>query len=144
MKFRRLACDCCKSSEFPSLCKSPTYVLSEVVEDSNIIFLLATKRGKTSCGGPLAGARDPGGQEPEAVGCEGDLDEPRDVLWTGRTGAEFLDGGWRPNRRVANNNDFKAGESPIQRNKRLLEDGSGFWPKPSFDWETDAALRDWE
>jgi hypothetical protein len=144
MKFRRIACDCCKSSEFPSLCKSPIYVLSEVVEESNVIFLLTTKRGQTSCGGPLAGATDPAEQEREAVACEGDLPEPRDIVLTGRTGAEFLGGRWRPNRRFANNNDFEPGESPIRRNKCLLEEGSGFWPKRIFDREADAAVRDRE
>ena len=53
MKFRRLACGCCKSSDFPSLCKSPTYAMSEVVENSNVVFLLMSKRGRTSCGGLL-------------------------------------------------------------------------------------------
>ncbi len=144
MKFRRLPCDCCKSSEFPSLCKSPTYVLSEVVADSNVIFLLSTKPDRTSCGGPLAVAADPAGQESEAVACEDDLPEPRDIVWTGRSGAEFLVDRWRLTRRIANNNDFEPRESPIRRNKRLLEEGSGFWPKRSFDREADAALRDRE
>jgi hypothetical protein len=144
MKFRHLPCDCCKSSEFPSLCKSPTYVLSEVVEDSNVIFLLTTKRGRTSCGGPLADPPDLADQEREAVACEVDLPEPRDIIWTGRTGAEFLVDRWRLTRRIANNNDFEPRESPARRNKRLLEEGSGFWPKRSFDREADAALRDWE
>ena len=141
MKFRRLACDCCKSSEFPSLCKSPTYVLSEVVEESNVIFLLPTKQGRTSCGGA---APDPADQEHEDVACEGDLPELVDIVWTGRAGADFLDGRSRLTRRIANNNDFEPGESPMRRNKRLLEEGSGFWPKRSFDREVDAALREWE
>jgi hypothetical protein len=144
MKFRRLACDCCKSSEFPSLCKSPTYVLSEVVEESNIIFLLTTKRGRTSCSGPLARANDPAEQEREVVACEDDLPEPREIVLTGRTGAEFLDGRSRLTRRIANNNDFEPAESPIRRNERLLEEGSGFWPKRTFDWEGDAAVRERE
>ncbi|HZZ61408.1 MAG TPA: hypothetical protein VFE63_09570 [Roseiarcus sp.] len=144
MKFRRLACDCCKSSEFPSLCKSPTYVLSEVVEDSNIIFLLTTKRGGPSCDKPLAGARDSAGREREAVVRECDPCEPSDVTWIGRLGAEILGDCWRPTDGLAENDDFQSGESPIRRNKRLLEEGSGFWPKRIFDRETDAAARDWD
>ena len=54
MKFRRMACDCCKTSAERLQCKSPIYVLSDVVDNSNIIFLLMSKKGRTSCGGPLA------------------------------------------------------------------------------------------
>ena len=144
MKFRRLACDCCKSSEFPSLCKSPTYVLSEVVEDSNVIFLLTTKRGGSSCDRLLAGDRDSAGRDREAVAHERDICEPSDVVWIGRLGEEILGDCWRPTDGLAGNDDFQSGESPIRRNKRLLEEGSGFWPKRSFDRETDAAARDWD
>ena len=58
IEFRRMACDCCKTSDAPKLCQAPTYVMSEVTDNSNVIFVLMTKRGKRWCGGPLA------------VGCE--------------------------------------------------------------------------
>ncbi len=144
MKFRRLACDCCKSSEFPSLCKSPIYVLSEVVENSNVVFLLMTKRGRASCGGQLAVTSDPAGQEQQTVAYEHGLPEMGDVVWTGRPGAEILAACWRPTYRLAGNDDFEPGESPIRRNQRLLEEGSGFWPRRNFNREADAALRERE
>lgn len=142
MKFRRLVCDCCKSSEFPSLCKSPTYVLSEVVEDSNVIFLLTAKPGGPSCDWPLAGACDSADRERQALAGERDLCEPSDVVWIGRLGEEIFGDRWLPTDEHAENDDFRSGESPIRRNKRLLEEGSGFWPKRIFDRETDAAVRD--
>ena len=50
MKFRRLTCDCCKTTIATGRCKSPTYVLSEVVDQSNVIFLLISKAGRETCG----------------------------------------------------------------------------------------------
>ena len=141
MKFRRLACDCCKSSEFPSLCKSPTYFMSEVVDNSNVIFLLMMKRGGASCGGQLAVTRDQADQEQQAVAYESDRREAGDVVWTGRPGAQILAASWRPSHPLASNDDFEPGETPIRRNQRLLEEGSGFWPRRIFNREPDFALR---
>jgi len=143
MKVRRLACGCCKSSDLPSLCKSPTYVMSEVVENSNVIFLLMSKPGRTSCGGPLAD-REPAVCEPQDAPCEHDLPEPADVVWPGRRAEDILAACWRPNYRLPRNDDFEVGESPIRRNQRLLEEGSGFWPRRRCDREADAALRERE
>ena len=143
MKFRRLACGCCKSSDFPSLCKFPTYVMSEVVENSNVVFLLMSKRGRASCGGPLAD-REPAVRESQDAPCEHDLPEPADVVWPGRRAEDILAACWRPSYRLPRNDDFKPGESPIRRNQRLLEEGSGFWPKRRSDREADAALRECE
>ena len=143
MKFRRLACGCCKSSDFPSLCKSPTYVMSEVVKNCNVIFLLMSKRGRTSCGGPLAD-REPAVCEPQDAPCEHDLPEPADVICPGRRAEDILAACWRPNYRLPRNDDFEPGKSPIRRNQRLLEEGSGFWPRRRSDREADAALRERE
>ena len=143
MKFRRLACGCCKSSDFPSLCKYPTYVMSEVVESSNVIFLLMSKRGRTSCIVPLAD-REPAVGGPQDAPCEHDLPEPADVVWSGRRAEDILAACWRPSYRLPRNDDFKPGESPIRRNQRLLEEDSGFWPRRRADREADAALRECE
>ena len=142
MKFRRMACDCCKSSEFPSLCKSPTYVMSEVVEDSNIVFLLMSKRGLTSCGGPLVLDRNVLDDEPPASDWGQDLPGPADVIWPGRRAEEILDACWRPTSSLPSNDDFEDGESPIRRNQRLLEEGSGFWPRRTSRRDPDGALRE--
>ena len=143
MKFRRLACGCCKSSDFPSLCKFPTYVMSEVVENSNVIFLLMSKRGRASCGGPLAD-REPAVCESQDAPCGHDLPEPTDVVRPGRRAEDILAACWRPNYRLPRNDDFEPGEPPIRRNQRLLEKDSGFWPKRRSDREADAALRECE
>ncbi len=142
MKFRRMACDCCKSSEFPSLCKSPVYLMSEVVENSNVIFLLMSKQGRASCGGPLALGRDPVGREQLAAAQEQDLPGPADVVWPGLRADEILDACWRPAPRLADNDDFE--ESPFRRNQRLLEEGSAFWPRRVLRRDADGALREWD
>jgi hypothetical protein len=144
MKFRRLACGCCKSSEFPSLCKSPTYVLSEIVDNSNVIFLLTSKRGRTSCDGSLAVNRDPAGCEPQDVAYKHELPGPAGVVWPGRRAEEILAACWRPTYRLPRNDDFEPGESPVRRNQRLLEEGSGFWPRRRSSRDADAALREQE
>ena len=143
MKFRRMACDCCKSSEFPSLCKSPTYVMSEVVEDSNIVFLLMSKGGRASCGGPLVVDRH--ALDDDLVAAWGhDLPGPADVVWPGRRAEEILDACWRPTPCLPSNDDFEDDQSPIRRNQRLLEEGSGFWPRRASRRDPDGALREWD
>ncbi len=144
MKFRRLACDCCQSSEFPSLCKSPTYLISEVVDNSNVIFVLMTKRGRASCRGPLGIDRDPVRDEPKDLPYEDDVRAPGDIVWIGQPAAEILAACWRPTYRLAGNDDFEPDESPIRRNQRLLEEGSGFWPRRLPTREADAAMRERE
>jgi hypothetical protein len=144
MKFRRLACGCCKSSEFPSLCKSPTYAMSEVVENSNVVFLLMAKRGRALCGAPLGVGRYSAGREPQDLTHEHDLAEPADVVWPGRRAQEILAACWRPTYRLASNDDFEEGESPIRRNQRLLEEGSGFWPRRRSNRDADAVLHEQE
>ncbi|HKN27010.1 MAG TPA: hypothetical protein VJY34_03655 [Roseiarcus sp.] len=143
MKFGRLACGCCKSGDFPSLCKSPTYVLSEVVENSNVVFLLMSKRGRTTCGESLSVDRDPARREPQDVTCERGLPGPAAVISPGRRPDEILAACWRPSYRLAGNDDFEPGESPIRRNQRLLEEGSGFWPRRR-PRDADAVLREQE
>lgn len=142
MKFRRLACDCCRSSDFPSLCELPTYVMSEVVENSNIVFLMMSKRGRTSCRGPLAVDRDPVGDRPRNAACEHDLPEPADVVWPGRRAEEILSACWRPSYRLAGNDDFEEGKSGVHRNQRLLQEGSGFWPRRACNWDDGAISRE--
>jgi hypothetical protein len=142
MRFRRMACDCCKASDAPKLCQAPTYVMSEVTDNSNVVFVLMTKRGKRSCGGPLAVSCDPAGYAPAAVDFGQDTTEPSIISAAGRTEA-ILAGDWRPAWCLAGNDDFEQGESPIRRNRRLLEEGSGFWPRVC-NRGPDGALREWE
>jgi hypothetical protein len=138
MKFRRMSCGCCKTSEFPSLCKSPTYVMSDVVDNSNVIFVLMSKRERTSCGGPLAVSR-----EPLTVRYGDGRSEPLDVSPARRAEA-ILDACWRPTYWLAGNDDFEPDESPKRRNRRLLEEGSGFWPRRVSGRDPDGASREWD
>jgi hypothetical protein len=142
MKFRRMACDCCKTSDAPRLCQGPTYVMSEVADNSNVIFVLISKRGRTACGGPLAISRESAGYPPPDVGSAPSFTEPRDSL-SGRAAEAILAGCRRPTYRLAGNDDFEEGETPIRRNQRLLEEGSGFWPRVRRQ-DRDGALREWE
>jgi hypothetical protein len=142
MKFRRMACDCCKASDAPSLCQAPTYVMSEVTDNSNVIFVLMTKRGKTACGGPLAVSREPVGYAPPDVECGPGFTEPRGAS-SGRRAEATVADCWRPAYRLAGNDDFAEDETPIRRNQRLLEEGSGFWPR-ACKRDRDSALREWE
>ena len=144
MKFRRRACDCCKESEFPSLCKSPIYVMSEVVENSNVIFLLMSKSGgRASCGGPLVFDCTAPNDEPQAAAYEHDLPGSADVVWSGGRAEDILDACWRPTYCLAGNDDFSEANSPVRRNQRLLEEGSGFWPRVGRR-DIDGALREWD
>ena len=129
MKFRRLACGCCKSSDFPSLCKSPTYVMSEVVDKSNVIFLMSERR-RTSCGDPLAINRDPAGGNPQAIASGTGLSGPNNVLPARRAKA-IIASCRHPSYRPALDGDFgpTVRESPFRRNQWLLEERSGFRPK---------------
>ena len=104
MKFRRLACGCCKSSDFPSLCKSPTYVMSEVVDKSNVIFLMSERR-RRSCGDSLAINRDPAGGNPQAVASGTGLSGPNDVLAARRAKA-IIASCTHPSYRPALDDDF--------------------------------------
>ncbi len=142
MRFRRMACDCCKASDAPRLCQAPTYVMSDVTDNSNVIFVLMTKGGKRSCGGPLAISCDPAGFALAADDFGQDPTEPS-VVSAARQTEAILAGDWRPAWRAAGNDDFDEGESPIRRNQRLLEEGSGFWPRVGKRG-ADGALREWE
>ena len=144
MKFRRLACGCCKSSEFPSLCKSPTYVLSEVVDNSNVVFLLMSKGRPTSCGKQLVVHSDPADRKPEDVAYRRDIPRPNDVPGPARAAEDIIAACLRPTYRLPRNDDFEPGESPLRRNQRLLEEGSGFWPRRRSNRDADAALREQE
>ena len=142
MRFRRMACDCCKTSDAPKLCQAPTYVMSEVTDNSNVIFVLMTKRGKRWCGGPLAVGCDSSGDAAAEVENDSGFAEPIDVSAAQRTEA-IIAGDWRAAWRPAGSDDFAEGESPIRRNRRLLEEGSGFWPRVR-NHGADGALREWE
>ena len=130
MRFRRMACDCCKTSVERLQCKSPIYVLSEVVDDSNIIFLLMSKKGRTSCGGPLAIDPAPADGEPPDVANEHGVAEDERVA-SGRRAEAIIANCRRPTYWAAANDDSAshAGESSFRRNQWLLEEASGFWPK---------------
>ena len=76
--------------------------------------------------------------------CEHDLPVPADVVWPGRRAEEILAACWRPTYRLAGNEDFEEGELPVRRNQRLLEEGSGFWPRRRSNRDADAVLREQE
>ena len=143
MKFRRMACDCCKTSDAPRLCQAPTYVMSEVADNSNVIFVLMSKRGQD-------GVRRPAGDQPR-IGRLRRRRTSNPVLalpslatpFPGARAEAILAGCRRPTYRLAGNDDFEEGESPIRRNQRLLEEGSGFWPRVR-QRDRDGALREWE
>ena len=121
------------------LCQAPTYVVSEVTDASNVVFLLMPERGRTSCGGPFAISPDSIEAEtetPELAGSEMDDGAP------GRRAEAAIGDCWRPTWRSAGNDDLEAAESPVRRNKRWLEEGSGFWPRVNRNG--DGALRGWE
>jgi hypothetical protein len=126
MKFRRIACDCCKQGAAPSLCQAPTYVVSEVTDNSNVIFVLFAKQGRSSCAEALVDNGDFGGLEAETY--ELAESEFGDEAY-GRRAEAIIDDCWRPTWRYAYNDDFEATESPIRRNQRLLKEDSGFWPR---------------
>jgi hypothetical protein len=140
-----MACDCCKTSVERLQCKSPIYVLSEVVDDSNIIFLLISKKGRTSCGGPLAidPARIDG--EPRDVADEHGAAEDERAA-SGQRAEAIIANCRRPTYWAAANDDSPSlmGESSFRRNQRLLEETSGFWPKRIRIGEADVASREIE
>ena len=139
MKFRRIACGCCKQGAAPSRCQAPTYVVSEVTDNSNVIFVLITKRGRaSSCAETLVDNSDFGGLEAESY--ELAESEFEDDAY-GRRAEAIIDDCWRPTWRYPYNDDFEATESPVRRNQRLLREDSGFWPRLSRN--LDAALREW-
>jgi len=121
MKFQRLKCGCCQTGATALQCKSPTYVLSEVVDDSNVIFLLITKAGRKSCGGPLAVGGYPADQDEEAIPSE--ETEPRGFSPNRRAQA-IIDSCSHPTFRLAPRDDFERrwGPSPARRNLRLVEE----------------------
>ncbi len=129
MKFRRLACDCCKTSAEALQCKSPTYVLSEVVDHSNVIFLLISKAGRTSCGGPLAIGGDPAEHDPWEVPPELGLAEPRGFS-PGRRAEAIIASCSHPAFRPALKVDFERAwrESPGRRGLRFVEEALGLRP----------------
>jgi len=85
MKFQRLACNCCKTGGAAPQCQSPTYVISEVIDDSNVVFLLISNAGRASCGGPLA--IDRAGEDAEAFASDEALGESRGFVPNGRAQA---------------------------------------------------------
>jgi hypothetical protein len=125
-------------------CKSPIYVLSEVVDDSNIVFLLMSKKGRTSCGGPLAIDPVRAGGAPH-VADEHRVAEDERVA-SGRRAEAIIANCRRPTYRAAANDDSASlvGESSFRRNQRLLEEASGFWPKRIRIGEADVASREIE
>ncbi len=143
MKFRKMACGCCKSDHAAKLCKSPTYVISEVTDNSNVIFLLMNKLRPGSCGGALALGTHASGDETRAVvrAGGGPFEDPA-AAPTPRSEA-ILDSCWRPASRLAENDDFEEGDTSILRNRRLLAEGSKFWPRRR-NRDADSALREWE
>ena len=145
MKFRRLACDCCKTTAGIGRCKSPTYVLSEVIDQSNVIFLLISKAGRPACDSPVAAGVDPSGDEPRTIPLMQGLADAQGFAPDGRAGAIIaslshpdyrpaLDGGF----------DRTARESPRRRNQRMIEEASGFWPKRTANCNAEVGVREWE
>lgn len=126
MKFQRLACNCCKTSADALQCQSPTYVLSEVVDNSNVIFLLISKAGRTSCGGPLAIDRDTAGEDAEGFRPEHGLGERGGFFPDGRAQA-IIDSCSHPAFRPAFRDDFERRwrGSPGQPGLRLVREAPG-------------------
>ena len=145
MRFRRMACDCCETSAERLQCKSPIYVLSDVVDDSNMIFLLMSEKGGTSCGGPAAIDPAPADGEPPDVADEHGVAEDERAS-SGRRAEAIIANCRRPTYWAATNDDSPSlvGGSPFRRNQRLLEEASGFWPKRIRIGDTDVALREME
>jgi len=143
MKFRKMACLGCKSGDAAKLCKSPTYVISEATDDSNVIFLLMNNPGRTLCRGAGAPRPDRAGVDaPTAAVCGHGLSGSREVA-PARRAEPDIDAFRRPNWRVAGNDDFEEAESPFVRNQRLLSEGSKFWPRRR-NRDMDGAARDWD
>jgi hypothetical protein len=139
MKFRKISCDCCKSTEAARLCKAPTYVISEITDESNVIFVLMNKSGRTPCRGPVASAR--AGIPAQSRTCDDADAESRDP--SGAPAWKAEDGASGPAWMSSRAGDYPETESPIRRNRRWLEDGSGFWPRGRRR-DADGAMRDWE
>jgi len=122
-------------------CKSPTYVLSEVVDHSNVIFLLISKVGRPSCDGPLAAGARPLGDDPRTIPLMHCLADGQGLPPDGRAGA-IIASCSHPNYRPALDDDFEM--SPFRRNKRMIEDASGFWPKRIANRNAEVGAREWE
>jgi len=142
MKFRRVTCDCCKTTVATGRCKSPTYVLSEVVDQSNVIFLLISKAGRATCGGMAA---EPAKDEPRTIPRAKSLAEPVSLSPGGRAGA-IIDSCSHPIYRPALDDDFdwEMRKSPFQRNQQLLGETSGFWPKRTANRNGELGAREGE
>ncbi len=104
MKFQRLACNCCKTGGAAPQCQSPTYVISEVIDDSNVVFLLISNAGRASCGGPLA--IDRAGEDAEAFASDEALGESRGFVPNGRAQA-IIDSCSHPTFRPAYGDEFE-------------------------------------
>jgi hypothetical protein len=140
MKFRRLGCNCCKIDGATRQCKSPTYVLSEVVDDSNVIFLLITKAERTSCGGPLAIRGNPAEQDARAFPSEQGGGESLGFS-PGRR-AQAINGSCsHPSFRPAPDDDFERrwGPSPGRRGLRLVEEALVLRPDRMARFEAEEA-----
>jgi len=142
MKFRRLTCGCCKTIVATGRCKSPTYVLSEVVDQSNVIFLLISKAGRATRG---CVAAEPAKDEPRTIPRVKSLAEPAGLSPTGRAGA-IIGSCSHPNYRPSLDDDFdwRMRESPFLRNQQLLEETSGFWPKRTVNRNGELGAREGE
>lgn len=139
MKFRRVTCDCCKTTVATGRCKSPTYVLSEVVDQSNVVFLLISR---ATCGGMAA---EPAKDEPRTIPQAKSLTEPVGLSPAGRAGA-IIGSCSHPNYRPSLDDDFdwRMRESPFLRNQQLLEETSGFWPKRTVNRNGELGAREGE
>ena len=142
MKFRRVTCDCCKTTVATGRCKSPTYVLSEVVDQSNVIFLLISKAGRATRG---CVAAEPAKDEPRTIPRAKSLAEPVGLSPAGRAGA-IIGSCSHPIYRPALDDDFdwEMRGSPFLRNQQLHGETSGFWPKRTANRNGELGAREGE
>ena len=143
MKFRKMACGCCRTGDAAKLCKSPTFVISDVTDDSNLVFLLMNMPSRTPCRGEVLPRLDSEDLDTGSVAAYGGCHSGRRDVSDERRAEPVIDGCWRPTWSPAFNDDFEVDESPRLRNRRLLAEGSKFWPRRR-NRNADGALRDWE
>jgi hypothetical protein len=143
MKFRKMACGGCRTREAAGLCKAPTYVVSNMADDSNLVFLLINKPGPTPCRAENPPNLDFQDVDIGSASSDGYRDFDRRGAPGGMPTEPDIDACWRPTWRPACNDDLDKPESPIARNRRLLAEGSNFWPSRR-NRDADRTLRDWE
>jgi len=108
-------------------------VLSEVVDDSNVVFLLISKAGRTACGGPLAIREDPADQDEEAIASE----QVAPFYAPNRRAQAIIDSCSHTSFRLARDDGFERrwGPSPARRDLRLVEQAPWLRPDRMARWE---------